>query len=89
MSSDATNPDNAALLAQLRARTATLADPALRARAERLAELVADSPSPAPAALADLPVRLPTEVERQRGTEFEAEASAALAVGHGRSTALA
>lgn len=88
MSATAFNPDNAALLAQLRVRAASVADPAQRTRVERLAALVADAPGPAPAALTALPVRPPTEAERQRGVELEAEASAALA-GHGRPAALA
>ncbi len=80
------NPKNASIASELRARALTLNDPELKAKAERVAEIVERAEEPAPASILDLPFRHPTPAEKRRGIELEALARQLLAA-HGKAVA--
>ncbi|HEY2799899.1 MAG TPA: hypothetical protein VGI85_04850 [Chthoniobacterales bacterium] len=84
--SNTANPKNAGIASELRARALALDDPELKAKAERVAEIVERAQNEAPASILDLPFRHLTASEKRRGIELEAMARQLLAR-HGKAVA--
>jgi hypothetical protein len=72
MKKSAASQHNKALAEKIRSRAAKLDDSGLRAKANRLAEIVEQAQTEAPASVVDLIFRNPTATERHRGLELEA-----------------
>ncbi len=61
------NPKNADIASKLRAHARNLSDPELKAKAERVAEIVERAKDEAPASILKLPFRRLTPAEKRRG----------------------
>ncbi|HEV2840989.1 MAG TPA: hypothetical protein VGW39_06680 [Chthoniobacterales bacterium] len=72
MKNSAASQHNKALAETIRSRATKLGDTELRAKANRLAQIIEQAETEAPASVLDLIFRKPTAAEKHRGLELEA-----------------